>query len=61
MEENGADSLVARSVWVSLPRMVVALPTLYRRQESTRKAALRRQLEHDSGLSLNNAELVLVG
>ena len=61
MEENSADGLVARSMRVSLPRMVVSLPALYRCQKGAGNAAFRRQLKHNSGLSLDDAELVLVG
>ena len=41
--------------------MMISLPALCRSQKGAGYAALRRQLEHDGGLSLVDAELVLVG
>ena len=44
---------------MGLPRMMISLPALYRSQKGAGYAALRRQLEHNGGLSLDDAELVL--
>ena len=46
---------------MGLPGMMISLPALHRSQKGTGYAALRRQLEHDGGLGLYDAELVLMG